>query len=483
MSVVEKKEKMGTKYYVHMAIILAFMFGFQFLPPFGPVTDMGMEVLGIFIGLIYGWTIGETIWPSIVALLLMSFVGENTIPSVLGAAYGNQTLLMVVFSLLFCYAVSTSGVLAIIARWLVSRKFAKKGPWMLAFAFFLASSVTGALVLNTLPVVLLLWEIFYDVCKQLGLKPYSKYVTMVMIGIVIAGYAGSMIAPYNGLCIICFGVLAAAAPDLTVNYGSYVAMVIAINIVLIPALTLFYKAIGPKDMEWGNVDLGDHKLEFNSTQKLVLLWIVALAAIMMLPNMMPKTWWITQMLNHLTAVGGLVLIPTLMMITTHKRERFLDINKGMMYGVTWNLYYLLATALYISSAVASKETGIAALLNQMMAPIMSGHGIFMTCAIMIALALIITNCINNVVTVTILTPIALGYMTAAGGNPVMLVALICFCCLQGVVMPAGSVCGALLHGNTKWLKPGMIYKYAIPGEIVVIIITCLVGIPVAMALF
>lgn len=354
---------------------------------------------------------------------------------------------------------------------------------MLAFAFFLTSSVSGALVLNTLPVVLLLWEIFYDVCDQLGLKPYTKYPTMVMIGIVICGYAGSMIPPYNGLCIICFGVLAAAAPELSVNFASYVGMAIAINIVLIPALTLFYKIIGPKDLEWGKVELGKHKLSFNATQKIILCWIVALALVMMLPNMMPKTWAVTQMLTRLSTVGGLVLIPTLMMITTHKRERFLDINKGMMFGVTWNLYYLLATALYISGAIASKETGIATLLNQMMAPLMSGHGVFLTCAIMITLALVITNCINNVVTVTILTPIALGYMTAAGGNPVVIVALICFCCLQGVVMPAGSVCGALLHGNTRWLKPGMIYKYAILGEIIVVICCIVAGIPAALMLF
>lgn len=48
-------------YYIHMAIIVFFMIGFGFLPTFGPVTPMGMKILGIFLGCIYAWTIGETV--------------------------------------------------------------------------------------------------------------------------------------------------------------------------------------------------------------------------------------------------------------------------------------------------------------------------------------------------------------------------------------------------------------------------------------
>ena len=42
------------KYYVHAIIVVCFMLFFRFLPSFGPVTELGMQILGIFIGCLWG---------------------------------------------------------------------------------------------------------------------------------------------------------------------------------------------------------------------------------------------------------------------------------------------------------------------------------------------------------------------------------------------------------------------------------------------
>ena len=43
--------------YVHFAVVFALMFFFRFVPPVGTITPYGMAVIGIFIGLIYGWSV------------------------------------------------------------------------------------------------------------------------------------------------------------------------------------------------------------------------------------------------------------------------------------------------------------------------------------------------------------------------------------------------------------------------------------------
>ena len=91
--------------WLQAGIILAWMLLFGLLPPFGPLTPMGMQVLGIFVGMIWGWTIGETIWPSLLGLVLLGFTEGNTVNGVLGAAFANTTLQQVLFSLLFCYGI------------------------------------------------------------------------------------------------------------------------------------------------------------------------------------------------------------------------------------------------------------------------------------------------------------------------------------------------------------------------------------------
>ena len=41
----------------HVVITALIMFGFGFLPAPEPVTPVGMKMLGVFLGLIYGWSL------------------------------------------------------------------------------------------------------------------------------------------------------------------------------------------------------------------------------------------------------------------------------------------------------------------------------------------------------------------------------------------------------------------------------------------
>ena len=90
---------------------------------------------------------------------------------------------------------------------------------------------------------------------------------------------------------------------------------------------------------------------------------------------------------------------------------------------------------------------------------------------------------NNIVTYTLLIPLSLAFAGACGVSTALIVGILAIILCQGVVMPSGSVMGALLHANTSWLSTGMIYKYAICFEVVLAIVTIAVGIPVGYMLF
>ena len=47
-----KQDPKRTSFYLHCLIGLLLMFGTWLLPPFDPITPVGMRVLGIFLGLI-----------------------------------------------------------------------------------------------------------------------------------------------------------------------------------------------------------------------------------------------------------------------------------------------------------------------------------------------------------------------------------------------------------------------------------------------
>ena len=60
-------------YYSHSLIVILLIFGFRYLPTIAPLTDYGMQIIGIFLGCLYGWTMVSVIWPSFLGLLALGF--------------------------------------------------------------------------------------------------------------------------------------------------------------------------------------------------------------------------------------------------------------------------------------------------------------------------------------------------------------------------------------------------------------------------
>ena len=221
-----------------------------------------------------------------------------------------------------------------------------------------------------------------------------------------------------------------------------------------------------------------------SKQKLVALYLVILCAMLILPYYMPASLWLTQVLNNMGFVGSFVAVSIAMALTVREDgESLLDIGEAMIKGVPYNLIFLLATALALSSQLTSPASGIAPLITSVLTPLVAGRTSFMLMVIMVILGLILTNIINNIVCITLMVPIGLTFMAAAGGNPAVLVALFCMALYQGIVMPAGSVFGAMLHGNTEWLTGGLVYKYGTLMEIVLALIIGFIGVPVGNLIF
>lgn len=474
------------KTWIHAVCIIAFMTLFGYLPPFGPLTEMGMHVLGIFIGMVWGWTIGETIWPSLLGLVFLGFVEGNSVMGVLNQAFGNTTLQQVLFSLLFCYGISSCGLLELTAKYILSRKFAQKGPFWLCFAFWLAAAVAGAITTNSLPVTILLWSIFYPIANELNLPKKSPYVAIMLIGICVTSYTGAVVVPYCAFTNICLGVLKSISPDLQMNYAAYCTLMLALNVILLPAMVAFFKYVVKPKVDYHVVEglIKPEELIMTKPQKIMAFYIATLCVMMIFPNMMPEEWAITIALANLGVNGTFIVIMVAMALTLSATgENLMDFTAGMCKGVPWGLYFLLLAALTISNYIASDSTGIAKLMIDVVSPLLAGRSALVFMIIMVFIGAIITNCINNIVTITLLVPISMSFLAVNGGSPLLMAALFAIILLQGVVMPAGSVLGALLHGNDEWLTAGLVYKYAILAELVLACVVGFIGVPLGNWLF
>ena len=99
MSTVAKKK--NTAYYINSVISVAIMLFFGFIPsPVDTISSLGMRVLGIFIGLIYGWIFVDLVWPSFLSFVILGFSGAMTVTEAFVAGMGS-TLYLQLFMLFF----------------------------------------------------------------------------------------------------------------------------------------------------------------------------------------------------------------------------------------------------------------------------------------------------------------------------------------------------------------------------------------------
>ena len=110
-------------------------------------------------------------------------------------------------------------------------------------AFLIAAAVSGALITTPLPSTILLWSIFYSICSDLNFAKRSRYVTISMVGMVVAGYAGAALFPYSPMTQLQLGLLLQIDPTLKVNYMAYILTVLLFNIALIAAMVIFVRCV------------------------------------------------------------------------------------------------------------------------------------------------------------------------------------------------------------------------------------------------
>lgn len=110
------------KHYIYCAIMVALTFGIGMLPPIAEITPLGMKVLGIFVGTVFGWCTLGLLWPSMYALVILGSTGFCTVTEAFSQAFGNSTPLILISVFVLAAYLEESGLSQYIANWFISRK-------------------------------------------------------------------------------------------------------------------------------------------------------------------------------------------------------------------------------------------------------------------------------------------------------------------------------------------------------------------------
>lgn len=492
-------EKKSMKSVIHFIIGFAIMIAFRFVPTgvLPEVTEVGLQVLGVFIGTIYLWTTVDPILGSVTSIVMLGFTDWAAMNYVLCQCFGNAVLVQCLFLMIIMGGLTDRKINAYIARFILTRKVIEGRPWIFTGAIVFGSYLMSVFVGCFAP-IFLFWPVLTSVYDDVGFKKTDLYPKLMTIMVVMAALVGFPVPPYmgNGLALIGFwqGISGNAIANgakiagATINTGTYFVGLLVLGAALLLALILLMKFVFKPDvkpLETVTIEmLNKNPLPpMDFSQKAYSVVYVIMILCMLLPTLIPGVP-ILQFIQNNTYGLGLVFV-TVLLVIKHNGESLLRFNQVMATKINWGTYFIIGAAMIIGTALTSspvegvtQATGITAFINAILSPIFSGmSGTIFTIFILIA-AVLLTNICNSLVIGMILQPVILSYCVQSGAAAAPIITLLIFTVLlTAAITPAASPFAAMMFGNKEFLTNGDIYKYCSIMVIVEVALIIVVGIP------
>ena len=91
-----KKGQSTTSFAVKVVVMLVLMFGFRFLPQIPGISEMGMQVVGVFLGTVFGWLTLGLAMPSVFSMVALAMTDYTNINGVMKNGFGNSTVGLII---------------------------------------------------------------------------------------------------------------------------------------------------------------------------------------------------------------------------------------------------------------------------------------------------------------------------------------------------------------------------------------------------
>ena len=469
------------KVWLHFAVMLFFCFGFRYLPPLGPLTDIGMATVGCFLCILYGWNVVGLIWPSLLCIVSLVAGGLVPLASVRTIGFGSDTIVLFIFMLSFCEVFTISGSSNIFANWMCSRKFINGRPWLFSFivlfSCWLLSGLSAAMAM-----IFLFWGIMEGVYETFHYKPLDKYPLIMMTGIGIFATAGASLFPFSRMPLILFGMYGpmVGSEGMTVAYIGYIIFISLLSVGSIVGYLAVCKYILHIDVSnMANIDVNEiisaEDTLFSKRHKAYMLSLGILILLFLLPSVLPASWGISAIFSRLTNIGVLWAVLIVMSIVKVDGQPLIDIREAAKGGVQWDMVITTVTVLVLSTVMTNDASGIKEGLQLILQPVLSHLSPMLLIVGIVVSSLILTNLIQNMVVAVLYLPIIATLCTTMDINGWGLVAIIALTSSCAFVLPSGSPIAAIIHSN-PWVKPAEVMKFGIVIVVMMMLVMSVVAV-------
>ncbi len=456
--------------YIHVAIMFALMLGVGYLPPIAQITPLGMKVLGVFLGLVYGWCFIDLLWTSVFGFFALGLTGYTDVLSAFVAGFTNPTTVIILVCFAFAHCLKVIGVSEAIAYWLMSRKIFLGRPWLLCVGL-----VAGAWFMNlvggSLAAIFLLWSVVAAIAEVNHIEKDNILLSMLYALILFAGMTGGSIVPFYAVVIL-YGGFFTAATGLTIPAVSFLLSGFIYSVLTFAIMMVFSKFILKVDASTFSLT-EEMRLEYQNkkttiVQKVGLVLLALYFLVLLLPSVFHGALWTTFAIWGVTGFSIIYMV-VFCVWKDDKGKAICDMGDCFKHGVIWNTLLLFMVTIPVASAMESADTGIMASISALCNSLFSGLSVTVLLIIIAVVVGFLTQFMHNVVMGALFIPIFAPIVMNMGGNPMtfFFIIYLTLCCAYAT--PAGSMMAALIFG-----KEGVPVKHSYVYGWMFYIIGCIV---------
>ncbi len=446
---------------------IAITLGFGYLPPFSPMTQIGMEVLGIFLGMIFLWSFVGFIWPSILGVLALGLVNlePKFMTKVISSSFGDPVIVLVFFCMILFGAFQHFGISKYISYWFLTRKIINGRPILFTFTIFYTTYILAGLAANLVPALLLMSTILYSILKDVGYKKGDKYTSIMVSGIFFAAMTGQAAKPFTGAALFILSTYEKIAKQ-PIDYLAYMILGLIMSAIILATYCLIIKFIFRPDMSKIAAINADYFKQnplppMDLRQKILFSCLFGFLAFVLLPNILSPELPFVPTLRKLGPWGVAMAFVFALSLFRIKGEPIIEVKDMITKYIVWDVYFLLVACVPIAAALLTPQTGFNEFLVQTFSPLLEGQSPYMSVALILIIGLLTTQVANNAVMGAVLMPVVSVFSTQLGINFGGTAALLTLLMQIAVLTPAASPYAALLFTNTEWITKKDILKYAI----------------------
>lgn len=479
------------KFWIHILIGLAVIVFFWTVPPFDPITKIGMRCVGAFLAMVYWWSAVDTMWPSLLGLFLLGVSGYGGgMNAVWLNSVGNYTVLLTLFAMVLFGAVDEVGDTRYIAKWFLTKKLFKGRPYVFLSVFYACCFALGALV-SPITSLIILWPISLGLMNTLGIERCDKIWSYFFVGMFLVTTLAQPFFPFMGAQLVPIsafaGMTAQMGNPMTVPMLTYMLtdLIMTTLIMAVYLLALKFvvrvdvsklKAVDPQMIE---VQMQLPKMNFQ--QKAYLYMIPLYLIMLLLPNFIQGNP-ICDFLGSIGPLGVTVFWVVIFAVVKHNGQPLLNFKEVAYKQFNWGIFFMIAAAVYGANSLSNEATGVVPFLIKVLNPILGGRPEMVFVALMFTVALIVTNFANNAAMAVVLLPVAITFSNQLGIDPIPVVMGIILMVFVAMLTPAASPHAGMMHGRKDIYTTGEILKIGFPMCVVTLLLYIFVGYPLMKVL-